>query len=319
MKTKIIKYLKASPLKKKLIFSLKKAPWFEILEKEFTEMKLPAEWNVQRKLWHYWNNTNLVPLCSISGKERKWRAGRAVESIDVPGMSEGYSMFSDSKSAGKGNAITNKRKLEEKYGKGITNVFQLEEIKNKCKNTLIRKYGVDNISKLEEIKNRKANVMLERYGYKYNFNNAAEFMMKKYGVSNPIHLPHVIESSCQNRFKKRHPVILNNGETIYLQGYEPQGFEYLSKIHKQRDIIYKKSGVPKIQYTENDKSRIYYCDFFIPNKNLVVEIKSPYTYRINKEGNDLKLNAAKTSGFDVLLLIFDQNGLVSSSSGPIDL
>ena len=116
MKHQILEYLQASTLQKKLIFSLRKASWFEELEKQFVQMNLPTEWNLQRKLWHYWNETNIVPLCPISGKERKWRAGAAVESIDIPGMSEGYSMFADYKVAGKGIKKLAKRTLQEKYG-----------------------------------------------------------------------------------------------------------------------------------------------------------------------------------------------------------
>lgn len=44
--------------------------------------------------------------------------------------------------------------LENKYGKGITNVWQAKEIQDKAKQTLLRKFGVDNISKSQYCKNK---------------------------------------------------------------------------------------------------------------------------------------------------------------------
>jgi len=68
-------------------------------------------------------------------------------------------------------------KLQEKYG--VDNVFQLEEVKEKSKQTLIEKYGVSNISKIEEI-----------------ISNKRKYFYKKYGVINPLLLK-------QNRPKNR--------------------------------------------------------------------------------------------------------------------
>lgn len=57
--------------------------------------------------------------------------------------------------------------LQEKYG--VTNQFQLEEIKRKSKQTIIEKYGVDNISKTEYAKNKKAETCLQNLGVKCPF------------------------------------------------------------------------------------------------------------------------------------------------------
>ena len=74
---------------------------------------------------------------------------------------------------------------------GITNVFQLESVKNKCKDTMLKKYGVDNISKSEEIKTKKKNTCLTNYGVTNGFltENAKQsiiknrFLLKNYCIS----------------------------------------------------------------------------------------------------------------------------------------
>ena len=180
MKTQILTYLQASTLQKKLIFSLRKASWFGELENHFDQMNLPVEWNLQRKIWHYWNETNIVPLCPISGRERKWRAGAAVESIDIPGMSEGYSMFADYKVAGKGIKKLAKQTLQEKYG--VDNPMDLPGMTEQRKKYFIEKYGVENPSSNEQVKQKRINTMMERHGIPHNLVNWQEKFFNKFGV-----------------------------------------------------------------------------------------------------------------------------------------
>lgn len=59
---------------------------------------------------------------------------------------------------------TLKRTMENKFGEGITNVFQLEEVKQKIKKTNLIRYGVDNPAKSQEIYSRIKKTNLDRYG-----------------------------------------------------------------------------------------------------------------------------------------------------------
>lgn len=308
MKTQILTYLQASTLQKKLIFSLRKASWFEELEKQFVQMNLPTEWNLQRKLWHFWNETNIVPLCPISGRERKWRGGAAVESIDIPGMSEGYSMFADYKVAGKGNVEIQKAALIKKYGEGVTNSMYIPGMAEKRKKHFIEKYGVENPSSNQQVKQKRINTMMERYGIEHNFIGWQEKQFAKYGVYNPAHIPEVAEKLCYNRFKKRKEYVLSTGEVIHLQGYEPYGFDHLKTLYKENQIQYRKKNMPELWYNWQGKTRRYYCDFFVADDNLVVEIKSPFTLSRDLGIVKQKILSAQTKGYKVLLLVFDQSG-----------
>lgn len=317
MKTQILTYLQASTLQKKLIFSLRKASWFGELEKKFVQMNLPVEWNLQRKLWHFWNETNVVPLCPISGRERKWRAGDAVESIDIPGMSEGYSMFADYKVAGKGIKKLAKQTLQEKYG--VDNPMDLPGMAEQRKKHFIEKYGVENPSSNEQVKQKRINTMMERHGIPHNLVNWQEKFFNKFGVHNPAHVPEIAETLCYNRFKKRKEYTLSTGEVIHLQGYEPFGFDYLKTLYQENQIQYRKNDMPELWYNWQEKTRRYYCDFFVADDNLVVEIKSPFTLSRDLDIVRQKILSAQTKGYKVLLLVFDRYGQVVLSPAEIDL
>ena len=61
-----------------------------------------------------------------------------------------------------------KSSIEKKYGEGVINVFQREDVKEKIKRTNLQKYGVEYIGQSEEAKNKMKKTMLERYGVEHN-------------------------------------------------------------------------------------------------------------------------------------------------------
>lgn len=52
--------------------------------------------------------------------------------------------------------------------------------------------------------------------------------------------------------------------------------------------------------------RKYFPDFYVKDKNLVIEIKSSYTYEVEKDQNEAKKEAALKSGFNFMFII-DKN------------
>jgi len=53
----------------------------------------------------------------------------------------------------------------------------------------------------------------------------------------------------------------------------------------------------------DQKKHRYYPDFYIPSKNLIVEVKSKFTYEGNIQTNLLKMKACLDSGFDYRFMI----------------
>lgn len=80
-----------------------------------------------------------------------------------------------------------RKKWEEKLleEEGITNVFQRESVKNKCKDSIMKRFGVDHPSKSNEIKSKKESTCLKNHGVKNGLlvalKNMDDLMLKRYG------------------------------------------------------------------------------------------------------------------------------------------
>lgn len=100
-------------------------------------------------------------------------------------------------------------------------------------------------------------------------------------------------------------------EIVALQGYEPIVATYLEECGKlvAQDIIAGKGDVPHIRYDYEGKLRTYFPDFYLPNHNLLIEVKSTYTYEKNEEQTNAKCAACLASGYSILLLVLKGNTL----------
>jgi len=176
----------------------------------------------------------------------------------------------------------------EKYG--VNSVFKLPEIQEKIKATNLQKRGVDHSSQCKEVKDKRKNTCLEKYG----FHNA---------MQNPeIALKNL--NSCLNPKEYTLP----SGNKIQVQGYEPLALDILINEWKveEENIITERTKVPEIWWKDKgDKSHRYYTDIFIPSKNLIIEVKSTWTYKIEKDITQRKLLSANDLGYNTLLLVFN--------------
>jgi len=99
---------------------------------------------------------------------------------------------------------------------------------------------------------------------------------------------------------------LPSGKIIKVMGYEDHflNFIFNKKIFKEEDFDFTNNF--KINYMDGNKKRKYYPDFFIPKKNLIIEIKSLYILNKQKHLNDLKFEAAKKAGYNFICIV-DKN------------
>jgi hypothetical protein len=154
----------------------------------------------------------------------------------------------------------------------------------------IEKYGVDNPSKVQEVKDIKKQKSMERYG-----------------VDNPSKSIEVKETIQKNRKPyKSYDYGLPSGRIIRLQGYENIGLDILLEKFTEDQIVFGRA-IPSFAYELNGK-RLYYPDFYVPSANLIVEVKSTWTMRVQKERNLLKEKAVISNGFNFQFLIFDAKG-----------
>jgi acyl carrier protein len=195
------------------------------------------------------------------------------------------------------NKDINKKTLKtnlERYGTEYT--FQSDEVKEKIKQTISERYGVEHPMYSEEIKDKIKQTNLERYGFEYVQQNknirqkTEKTNLKKYGFKNPMQNDKIFEKQLKNSYYKK-----NFNELKYQGSYE---LDFIKKYDYLNITNYK-----SIEYEFNNKQRKYFPDFYYEEKNLIIEIKSNYTYNKFLEKNLAKQRCCIEQGYNFIFII----------------
>lgn len=207
-----------------------------------------------------------------------------------------------------------KRTCQLKYN--AENPMQNEEVRNKGKQTNLVRYGVENTFQSDIVKDKIRRKVLETHGVEHNAQRPevkeaiVQTCIKKYGCKNHMQNPEMFEK-CMRKTYKMKEYIFADGKQVEVQGYEPWALQLLEFAgYCSNDIIVQKQQVPSIWYDINGKKKRYYCDLYIPEERIVVEVKSTYTYKcdivklmkVHIECDKLKLKFC--------LLVFDDKGVL---------
>ena len=179
-----------------------------------------------------------------------------------------------------GHLYRNSKNME-KYG--VENNFQIPIMKEKSRRTNMLKYGVENSGESSISMTKRKITCLE-----------------KYGTEHPIHNIEVAKKCRQGWRTIPKKYITKFGNEILLQSsYE---LYFIRKC--ENDNIEIKNG-PYINYEFNGKQRKYFIDFeltYADKTAKLVEIKSTFTYKKDKEQIEIKKKYAEKYALD--------NGLV---------
>jgi hypothetical protein len=195
----------------------------------------------------------------------------------------------------------------EKYG--FENVFQNEEIKQKSKETCILKYNCEYANQNEEIKDKIKETVLEKYGVISILlnedirNKIKQTNIEKYGFEYPMQNA-VISNKAASTSSKYKKYILPSNNIINIQGYEDIALDILLKKYNENDIITQRIDMPIIMYRKKTKHR-YFPDIYIPKDNLIIEVKSDWTYKKELIKNILKALATRKLGYNFETWIFN--------------
>ena len=163
----------------------------------------------------------------------------------------------------------------------------------KRKNTCMKRYGVEFVAKLESSK-EKAKETMKKNGTMMFFCNPEykNKMMELYGVDNASKDPKI--------HKKQHSgFILKHHKGLYYRGtYEKHFIEYCLEHNIEVENF---NG--NIQYDFNGSVHKYFPDFYLKKYNLIVEIKSCWTYDCEKEQNECKRIGSLKTGHNFLFII----------------
>jgi len=148
-------------------------------------------------------------------------------------------------------------------------------VKEKTKNTFLEKYNVDRVENTfssEEIKEKIKKTNIERFGCENPMQNLSIFdKMQHTSLSKKLHF-----------------------SGLYYQGSYELDFlnRYSNKINieKGKRIIY-------------NKNKIYFCDFYLPDYNFLIEIKSSYWYKKYEQKNIDKFKECIKLGYNYIIII----------------
>lgn len=219
----------------------------------------------------------------------------------------------------------------------------------KTKETNLLNHGVESTNSLPEVQKKKTTTMKERTGYEYplqvpkiaeivsvkntanapdrvsagrktklkvhgdeNYNNREKYVetcTERFGSANPSQNATVHAKKMKSTYRTRE-FTFPSGKVVRLKGYEPKAVEELLKTYHESEIITETELIPVIPYFENDgSSHVYFPDIYIPKDNLLVEVKSQYTYNgfigwYNT--NKLKEAASISEGYNFKFMIMSK-------------
>jgi len=237
--------------------------------------------------------------------------------------------------------IKKKKKITTLKNYGVENPSQSDEIKNKKCETMLKNYGVEYVLQSKELINNIKKSKFQIYGNE-NYNNriqSKETCLSIYGVENPSQSDEIKNKKCETSMKNygvnnvlQSNEVINKIKCTMLKRYgvtnPMQNRELflkakrtLNKIHQYKDtsIYYqgtyeldflnnyidkiKIEQIDKIPYNFKNKIRYYHPDFYNKKLNLIIEIKSDYTFNLELEKNLSKQKGCLDKGYNFIFII----------------
>jgi len=193
------------------------------------------------------------------------------------------------------------------YGQGGWNPVKVKE-------TSLERYGTENPRQSLEISEKINKTNLERYGHISPWGNidiqnkVKATMLERYGVEHGLQNVEIFEMAMRNQVQVRYKykdMTMPSGKIIKYQGYEGFVIQYLLDAGiTEDDLALERIGVPTITYEYDGKSRRYYPDIYIKSKNMLIEVKSTWTYDREIEKNIAKHKASKDVGYYHIIIVW---------------
>ena len=214
----------------------------------------------------------------------------------------------------------------EKYGVASTN--SLQSVKDLKKETFIERYGVDHqlkipsvaakvaVANTENAVERLAKAAItnaEKYGCINPSSNTVvkakrtETMIERFGVENASQNAEVHAKKVKNSYKSK-KYIMPSGAIAVLQGWENKAVNDLLLEYIEDEIKFATEDIPRFNYIDTDsKGHYYFPDIYIPKDNLIIEVKSEWTYNKNIPTHNLKRDACINAGYNFKFMIYKKN------------
>lgn len=190
------------------------------------------------------------------------------------------------------------KSMYDKYG--ATYSYNIKSIRDKIIKTNMEKFNCASPFGDSKIQEKSKLTNIEKYGYPNVFssplikNQIKKTLLDKYNCTNPMQHPGIFSKSMSNYSRKFK--IEKIGDLNYQSLYE---LDFI--LFCEKNSIQIENG-PVINYEQ----KRYFSDFIIPKYNLICEIKSQYTFDMDKDKNLLKEKECLKQGYNFLFII-DKN------------
>lgn len=128
--------------------------------------------------------------------------------------------------------------------------------------------------------------------------------LKKYNVDHWMKLPKYQEMAMKNAHKLKYYIVCD--VEMRLQGYEITVVEYFLQ-YENITINQFINPVPTISYNLEGKHHMYHPDLYFSHLNLMVEVKSLYTYLSDYEKNTMKWFETINQGYDLQIFVVSRD------------
>lgn len=202
------------------------------------------------------------------------------------------------------------RKLNCQEKHGCDNHMQQPEVQELRKQLCLEKHGVETHLQLPEI---IAQIQDKRSEQQFDITEkitkalapqrkaihakARQTYFERTGYYNILQNPANFESSSMFNWKDYN---LPSGDNVKFQGFENVAIDKLLETYDESELVFSAKLMPRIMYynSEKDRTSIYYPDIFIPSKNLIIEVKSTYTYKADLVKNYEKCMRCQQMGLN---------------------
>ena len=187
-----------------------------------------------------------------------------------------------------------KETMLKKYG--VENNFSAGLLRDKMYETCIQKFGTKTAMQNEKGKTQWKSSMIKNHGVDHNFkideiqNKISQTNLEKYGVKRPAQDPDIMNRIMNSRHIKT--IKYPGTDLVYMSSFE----KYFLDLIKDKNQLHRISQGLSFYYKIDGKTHLYKSDFYVADLDLIIEIKSEWTY--NERGANLEkqaINEAKWS------------------------
>jgi hypothetical protein len=140
-------------------------------------------------------------------------------------------------------------------------------------------------------------------------------ILDKYGVTNIMHHAETFAKKLANSWRTK-DYTLPSGKVIPTQGYENRCWDLLLHSRNESELCLEAKDIPTISYISPTTGRParYLPDGYIPSDNIILEVKSDWTYESihpwELSKNKAKFRATAKAGYELHLYVYGDRKLL---------